>query len=305
MVNPNNMELGLETSAKKKGKKKPSKQRLSNKGVKHQALALLSSPHTTSPPCGDPHRTLALSAVTALPPIALLRPTTQHARNHHPIPIPVHSLRCGFVCLLILTYRPSDSSQPVARRRIPPTSTTPFSISVYPTSPAAIKILSCSWSQSRSKGPWRPRMRRGHSLTLITCPLQAASPPTDLHSNRNGQPQTGSHDRLIVVTTRPSLPLLRHLAQLTLVKPPGLRSRSRPPNLEGKLQVRGHPMLRRPPPMTAPSTPHNAQKYYEFHEQNRHTRAECRELKKALHKLADKGQIDRFLKKGPCFLRRE
>ena len=30
--------------------------------------------------------------------------------------------------------------------------------------------------------------------------------------------------------------------------------------------------------------------------------AECYELKKALHELADKGQIDRFLKKGPYLL---
>ncbi|KAJ8421916.1 hypothetical protein Cgig2_021605 [Carnegiea gigantea] len=33
--------------------------------------------------------------------------------------------------------------------------------------------------------------------------------------------------------------------------------------------------------------------------------AECRELRKALHKLADKEQMDRFLKRGPCFLRNE
>ncbi|KAJ8434530.1 hypothetical protein Cgig2_030153 [Carnegiea gigantea] len=36
-----------------------------------------------------------------------------------------------------------------------------------------------------------------------------------------------------------------------------------------------------------------------------HTTIECRELKKALHELADKGQIDRFLKRGPRFLRQE
>ncbi|KAJ8421148.1 hypothetical protein Cgig2_027446 [Carnegiea gigantea] len=38
---------------------------------------------------------------------------------------------------------------------------------------------------------------------------------------------------------------------------------------------------------------------------NGHTTTECHELKKALHELADKGQIDRFLKRGPRFLRRE
>ncbi|KAJ8419878.1 LOW QUALITY PROTEIN: hypothetical protein Cgig2_007494 [Carnegiea gigantea] len=36
-----------------------------------------------------------------------------------------------------------------------------------------------------------------------------------------------------------------------------------------------------------------------------HTTTECRELKKALHELADKGQINRFLKRGPRFLRQE
>ncbi|KAJ8447012.1 LOW QUALITY PROTEIN: hypothetical protein Cgig2_033581 [Carnegiea gigantea] len=35
------------------------------------------------------------------------------------------------------------------------------------------------------------------------------------------------------------------------------------------------------------------------------TPSEFREWKKALHELADMGQIDCFLKKGPCFLRRE
>ena len=69
------------------------------------------------------------------------------------------------------------------------------------------------------------------------------------------------------------------------------------------MEVRGHPMLRRLPPMTAAPRPQNGRKYCEFHEQSGHTTTECRELKKALHKLADKGQIDRFLKRGPRFLR--
>ncbi|KAJ8425383.1 hypothetical protein Cgig2_011767 [Carnegiea gigantea] len=36
-----------------------------------------------------------------------------------------------------------------------------------------------------------------------------------------------------------------------------------------------------------------------------HTMTECRDLGKALHELADKGQINRFLKRRPRFLRRE
>ena len=64
-------------------------------------------------------------------------------------------------------------------------------------------------------------------------------------------------------------------------------------------------MLRHPPPMTMAPRPQNARKYCEFHEQSGHTTTECRELKKALHELADKGQIDRFLRKGPRLLRKE
>jgi len=49
--------------------------------------------------------------------------------------------------------------------------------------------------------------------------------------------------------------------------------------------------------MTAPLRPQNARKYCDFHEQSGHTTTECRELKKALQELADKEQIDRFLKR--------
>jgi len=56
-------------------------------------------------------------------------------------------------------------------------------------------------------------------------------------------------------------------------------------------------MLQRLPPMTAPPKPQNAWKYCEFYEQSGYTTTECRELKKALHELADKGQIDQFLKR--------
>ncbi|KAJ8433874.1 hypothetical protein Cgig2_021257 [Carnegiea gigantea] len=60
---------------------------------------------------------------------------------------------------------------------------------------------------------------------------------------------------------------------------------------EREREVRGHPMLRRPLPMTAPPKPQHPRKYCEFHEQSGHTTTERLELKKALHELADKGQV--------------
>ncbi|KAJ8429898.1 hypothetical protein Cgig2_008783 [Carnegiea gigantea] len=66
-----------------------------------------------------------------------------------------------------------------------------------------------------------------------------------------------------------------------------------------------HPMLKRPSLMTSAPKPHNVRKYYEFHEQNGRMTTECQELRKAFHELADKGQINRFLKRGPRFLQKE
>jgi len=68
------------------------------------------------------------------------------------------------------------------------------------------------------------------------------------------------------------------------------------------MDIKGHPMLRRLQPMTTALKQHNAQKYCEFHEQNGHTITKCKVLKKALHELTDKGQIDCFLKRRPRFL---
>jgi len=55
------------------------------------------------------------------------------------------------------------------------------------------------------------------------------------------------------------------------------------------MEVKGHPMLKKPQLMTATPKPNATLKYYEFHEQNGHTTTECKELKKALHELVDKG----------------
>jgi len=71
------------------------------------------------------------------------------------------------------------------------------------------------------------------------------------------------------------------------------------------MEVRGHPMPRRLPPMTTSPKSQNARKYCEFYKQSGYTTVEVRDLTKAFHELADKGQIDHFLKRGRRFLRRE
>jgi len=51
------------------------------------------------------------------------------------------------------------------------------------------------------------------------------------------------------------------------------------------MEVNEHPMLMKSQPMTMEPKLHNLYKYCEFHNQNDHTTAKCRELKKALHEL--------------------
>lgn len=40
------------------------------------------------------------------------------------------------------------------------------------------------------------------------------------------------------------------------------------------MEVKEHPMLKRPQSMTSTPKPHNSQKYFEFHEQNGHMTVE-------------------------------
>ncbi|KAJ8422042.1 hypothetical protein Cgig2_001034 [Carnegiea gigantea] len=101
--------------------------------------------------------------------------------------------------------------------------------------------------------------------------------------------------------------------QLTLIVGLDLKNKSKPQSLMKELpkggtlpnalqlrsaQAARHPMLRKPRPMTTVPKPHNVRRYYEFHARNGHTTNKCKELKQALHELAEKGQIDLFLKRG-------
>ncbi|KAJ8444577.1 hypothetical protein Cgig2_013856 [Carnegiea gigantea] len=96
-------------------------------------------------------------------------------------------------------------------------------------------------------------------------------------SNQSGRPYSGHHDRHAAAATR----LSRRPIQ-------GQTAKSATASTPFATHSRGHPMLQRPPPTTAPPKPQNTQKHCDFHEQNGHTTTECRELKKALHELADK-----------------
>jgi len=64
------------------------------------------------------------------------------------------------------------------------------------------------------------------------------------------------------------------------------------------MEIKGSPMLRRPTPIGTPINLQNRNKYCEYHEDCNHTTSECRELKKALHEMADRGQLNRFVQHG-------
>ncbi|KAJ8441775.1 hypothetical protein Cgig2_009021 [Carnegiea gigantea] len=118
------------------------------------------------------------------------------------------------------------------------------------------------------------------------------------------RPHDDNHDRTVGMDARRSSGLDRLFRRPELIwhcpQPPpcrmrpipsarlGLKNRSKLYDLMGKL-MKGGIRLSSSQPMTAAPKPYNARKYCEFYEQNGHTTIECRELKKALHELADKG----------------
>ena len=64
------------------------------------------------------------------------------------------------------------------------------------------------------------------------------------------------------------------------------------------MEIKGSPMLKRPRPIGTPVHLQNRSKYCEYHEDCGNTMSECRELKKALHEMADRGQLGRFTQSG-------
>ncbi|KAJ8429915.1 hypothetical protein Cgig2_025345 [Carnegiea gigantea] len=159
----------------------------------------------------------------------------------------------------------------------------------------------------------KPQPPQGLSPTLTTCLPKAVSPPTGTSLSyiviamRGERPlaQTGAPDHKESTVTG----LWGHAPHRDVVR--AKEDQQVQPRHQRHMQcipsvlVTEHPMLKKRPPMISAPKPHNARKYCEFHEQNGHTTTECRELRKDLHELTDKGQIDRFLKRGPRFLRKE
>ncbi|KAJ8426852.1 LOW QUALITY PROTEIN: hypothetical protein Cgig2_006527 [Carnegiea gigantea] len=171
---------------------------------------------------------------------------------------------------------------------------------------------------------WRPRVLRDLFLASSTCLPRVGTIPrcliattrggerlpnlteTDGYGKRTETVLLGPTPMIVTIQAMDSCPLRpRCRMQHTPDEPPGSRSRSRPRGLKHPYGGEGSSYAEEVTLMTSASKPHNAWKYYEFHEQNGHTTVECRELRKALHELADKGQIDRFLKRGLRFLRKE
>ena len=64
------------------------------------------------------------------------------------------------------------------------------------------------------------------------------------------------------------------------------------------MEIKGNPMLRLLKPIENPLKLKNKNKYYAYHKDYGHATFECCELKKALHKLVDHGQLNRFLRRG-------
>ncbi|KAJ8426975.1 hypothetical protein Cgig2_010206 [Carnegiea gigantea] len=135
--------------------------------------------------------------------------------------------------------------------------------------------------------------------TFDYAPATAVSRPTGASHRRSDEPREIAHlekdgrpwdedcDRSIAIDALNRRPSVGRPTKYTTASMPYATDSRRTACI--LMEVKEHPMLRRPQPMTAASKPHNAQKYCKFHEQNGHTIAECRELRKALHELANKG----------------
>ncbi|KAJ8438076.1 hypothetical protein Cgig2_025481 [Carnegiea gigantea] len=137
-----------------------------------------------------------------------------------------------------------------------------------------------SWEQNRDHSVGanaHPNYRLGHGH-----PAKSTTASTLPRALGEGSPNNGRLLSVVLTMSVPEVPFGR-----------------------GTGCVRDLPMLKWPPPMTSTLKPQNARNYCEFREQNGHTIAECWKLRKTPHELADKGQIDRFLKRGPLFLRKE
>ncbi|KAJ8434126.1 hypothetical protein Cgig2_024244 [Carnegiea gigantea] len=99
-------------------------------------------------------------------------------------------------------------------------------------------------------------------------------------------------------------PMLQCLMRHTLDEPLGSKSKSKP-HAPREESPSGNALLSavRTHPYRSKGSPHAEETA--SYDLGAHTIVECRELRKALHELANKGQTDRFLKRDPWFLRKD
>ncbi|KAJ8427224.1 hypothetical protein Cgig2_028748 [Carnegiea gigantea] len=64
------------------------------------------------------------------------------------------------------------------------------------------------------------------------------------------------------------------------------------------MEIKGNPILRQPKPIETPTKVRNKNKYREYHEDFGHTTSEHCELRRAIHELADQGQVNNFLRRS-------
>ena len=62
------------------------------------------------------------------------------------------------------------------------------------------------------------------------------------------------------------------------------------------MEIKRNPLFKRPKPIETSTKFRNKNKYYDYHEDFRHTTFECRKLERGLHELADWAQLNYSLK---------
>ncbi|KAJ8422673.1 hypothetical protein Cgig2_003217 [Carnegiea gigantea] len=126
------------------------------------------------------------------------------------------------------------------------------------------------------------------SLKSIGRTLTGTQVPRSTHSPSNGQHQEGDRSKEYYPDTIEKCPR-KDEDRVG-------RFHTAPRNI--LMEIKGNPMLSRLRPTATPAKFKNKNNYCEYHENYGHTTSEYRELKRALHELANQGQLNSFLRRG-------